>query len=252
MSSGAAVSSMGPDSPYALKSVTEIVSVLRNLERHNQFLQLSVPQTGTSLMVRLQQVGLHELVLDDPGADFGHKIEAADHVTLEAFLDGVLIFFPLSRIQLQVNAGQSRLLAPLPSYLLHMQRRESFRVHLPVSNPLVCRAKVQEKTLMLPIDDLGTGGLGLFDDDLILPSEPGFVLRGCSVDLPQRSSIMFDLRVVQVRSMPLRSGKLRQRLGCAFEGPQSSRTVQELQRYVSQLERENLARRRGWTRSVAQ
>jgi c-di-GMP-binding flagellar brake protein YcgR len=242
---GLASFSKGPESPFAIKSVVDIISVWRARQRNRHLLQLSAPSRIASLMVRLQQADKQGLIIDYPGEAMVHCIEQAEHVTLEASIEGVLVHFALPQLQLQQTAEGMALKGPLPAYLIRMQRRESFRVQLPVSKPLLCCVSLGERRVMLPIDDISAGGMGLYDDDFLMPKEPGLVLRGCSLDFSSAGSVSFDLRLSYVRTWRQSNGKLRQRLGCAFEGAHSLRAAQQLQRLLGQIERENAALSRG-------
>ncbi|KAF1024013.1 MAG: Flagellar brake protein YcgR [Paracidovorax wautersii] len=125
-----------------------------------------------------------------------------------------------------------------------MQRRDVFRVRTPVAQPVLCLVNTGGQEVALPLDDIGAGGVGLFDDAGTLDPTVGKVYRACRLELPEIGSVPVDLRVAQAREVTLPNGRVRQRLGFAYEG-HNARAQQLIQRYVIQLEREAIARRRG-------
>lgn len=231
-------------SPYALTSPAEIIGVLRELVRSRSLLQLRVPPGVTSVVTTLLQVDGDALVLDMPGDLLARRITQVPEFILETSLDQVRVHFRLQSAELSTHEGREALRSPLPAVLLRMQRRDVFRVRTPVAQPVLCLVNTGGQELALPLDDIGAGGVGLFDDGCTLDTTVGTVYRGCRLELPEIGSVPVDLRVAQAREVALPNGRVRQRLGFAFEG-NPGRALQLIQRYVTQLEREAIARRRG-------
>ncbi|MFT4192830.1 MAG: flagellar brake protein [Comamonas sp.] len=233
-------------SPYALTSPAEIIGVLRDIARSRALLQLWVPPSVVSVVTALLHADANGLVLDHPGEALMRRIDLSDgQVVLETALDQIQVRLLLAGIERHVHEGRPALRSPLPVQVLRVQRRDVFRVHVSAVNPVLCRVTVDGREAVLPLDDIGVGGVGLFDDGGVLAQAKGAVLRGCRLELPGVGPVSVDLRVVQAREIVLPQGKVRHRLGCAYDGEGQGRALQLIQRYVSQLEREAIARRRG-------
>lgn len=230
--------------PYALTSPSEIIGVLRTIVRSRAMLQLRVPPSVASVVTALLHVDAGALVLDNPGEALMRRIVRAEQVILETSLDQVRVHFRLAGIEPHVHEGREALRARLPTHVLRMQRRDAFRVPTSAARPVLCRIPVDGREVALPLDDIGAGGVGLFDDAGALPHARGAVIKGCRIDLPDVGPVTVDLRVMQAREIELPNGKVRHRLGCCYDGD-LGRAQQTIQRYVSQLEREAIARRRG-------
>ena len=143
------------------------------------------------------------------------------------------------------HEGRPALLLPMPDRILHLQRREFVRRE-PSPGSLVCRLRAPEGAKPPWIDaavrDISGGGVAL----LLTPQQPrpsvGNLLAGCRMDLPQFGEVEVDLRVRHVIDREVRGRPIAQ-AGCEFVdlAPAAQR---KLFRYLMQLDRDVLARRR--------
>jgi len=108
-----------------------------------------------------------------------------------------------------------------------------------------CKLVYDEKPVTLTLDDISTSGLGAFDDDQKLDLTLGRLYPDCSVDLPGVGQIDIGLRVAYSEQRTAANGKIRQRVGFSFENP-SRATEMTVQRYVSKLERDLIAKKKGF------
>ncbi|MYN14833.1 hypothetical protein GSY71_16970 [Pusillimonas sp. TS35] len=243
------VSPSSPESRYALTTVPEITDVLRRVHQQRVLLQMSVSPGANAIVTTLLHIDApnRRLIVDDaPGADLNARILAARAVRFEASLDNVRVNFSTAGGAACSFEGAPALSMPFPDVLMRIQRRDYFRVATPVATPVICRIPVKGEAnpVQLPLDDISGGGLSMFDDGAGLAHEPGTTYKDCEIDLPSVGIVKVDLRLTNARQVSMPSGRVRFRLGCAFVPP-SGPAVNQIQRYVTHLEREAMARRRG-------
>jgi c-di-GMP-binding flagellar brake protein YcgR len=107
-----------------------------------------------------------------------------------------------------------------PELLASNPRRSHDRVHLKA--PLPLRVYADTRGIM-PFDalilDLGAGGIAFLCYACSITLEPGTVLRGCRIVLPNRSECVVDLEVRYTQAITLPNGHRAMRSGCLFLGP---------------------------------
>lgn len=166
-------------------------------------------------------------------------------LSFEGAIDKVTLHFSSGPPTLGTHEGRPALRLPLPECLLHLQRRELMR-RKPRPGGLNCLVPARDPASAPPatttIRDIGGGGLAILvaDDGLALAT--GDLLPGCVIELPELGAVEVTLRVCHV--LPVRQcGKDVRQAGCEFvDLPAATET--KLFRYLMQLDREQLARRR--------
>lgn len=132
----------------------------------------------------------------------------------------------------------------LPEKYVRLQRREFFRLTLPMSQRPPCTVKQGDNTeLTLEVVDIGLGGIALEAASLPKPCEIGQTFAGARIDLKGHGELQIDL-VVRYRGEIARGQKQMARLGCEFRKLSPAQDNQ-LQRYVTQIQREERTRMGG-------
>ena len=145
--------------------------------------------------------------------------------------------------------GRPAFSAKLPESVMRLQRREYFRLSLPVTRPLKCSLTFTPKEgkptkMECLVADVSGGGLGLVGLPADLPIELGLVLTDVKMDLPEVGMISGRLQVCSVIQSTNRLGIATKRAGCEFVNlPGPMMTL--LQRYIIKIERERKARESG-------
>jgi c-di-GMP-binding flagellar brake protein YcgR len=107
-----------------------------------------------------------------------------------------------------------------PELLASNPRRSHDRVQLKA--PLPLRVYADTRGIM-PFDalilDLGAGGIAFLCYACSITLEPGTVLRGCRIVLPNRSECVVDLEVRYTQAITLPNGHRAMRSGCLFLTP---------------------------------
>lgn len=180
-----------------------------------------------------------------PQEPLNQRLLQAHHLVCTSQLDRVQIRFRVQRLRRVDNDGYTAFVAPLPTAVIELQRRETYRLQIPPMQPVHCR---------LPDPDGGSDGvelrvLDLSAGGLALAAAEGFVLPGtsrlgqCTLLLPDAAPIMVGLTVAHSYVEHTRNGTPRLRIGCRFERlpPPVERAIQN---YIFRVERQRSARER--------
>lgn len=192
----------------------------------------------------------NSMVLDfGPSSELNRKALEADRLFCVSQLDKVKIQFLLRGLTRIEDNGRPAFKAALPESMLRLQRREYFRLSLPITRPLRMQLPmVQEdgsRAIMnIEVGDLSGGGLAIVNLPDTFKLEPGMEFESCRLELPEVGEITAKLRVCSLMETKTRSGNTLHRAGCEFiklPGPM----LTLIQRYIIKIERERKARESG-------
>ena len=155
--------------------------------------------------------------------------------------DRIRIKFSCENVQLAKYQDQKALSCPIPRSLYRFQRREFFRVDMPVAQPIICRVPQAGDPLELPILDMSVGGLRLQTENLGFEPELKTLLTGCGIELPEFGFIAMDLEVRNTINSTLVDGRQVRRIGCAFAGLSMEKNV-TIQRFLHKIQVEQKAK----------
>ena len=166
------------------------------------------PRAGCILMSRSAVAAANAAVLARPRCTF-HCEMAGWHVEFIAAEPRAVALRRRELIQCR-----------FPELLASNPRRSHDRVHLKA--PLPLRVYADTRGIM-PFDalilDLGAGGIAFLCYACSITLEPGTVLRGCRIVLPNRSECVVDLEVRYTQAITLPNGHRAMRSGCRFLSP---------------------------------
>lgn len=238
--------------PHTITAELEIQSVLRNIQRQRSLLHVHVSNSITAMISTVLDVdrNSNQWIFDiSADASTNQRVQSANKIIVETSLEKIHIKFVCSGVKPCDFEGKPALCAPLPQALSYLQRRDFYRINTPITHPIMCRIPVREhqklKVVSLPLGDISGGGIGVFDDNHLPERSMGTIYDNCEITLPDVGVITVTLRIQHVVAQELPSGKTRFRVGCAFVRP-SGPTLNLIQRYVGKLERELIAKRRGF------
>jgi c-di-GMP-binding flagellar brake protein YcgR len=183
--------------------------------------------------------------------EFLLELPVNDMARQRALREGSLAFVAThERIRLQFSAGPVRLKRhegrevlslPLPRELLRLQRRDDFRVPLPLTRPLQCLVAAQppllEQATTVAITDISCGGVAVANWGEQLHLEVGTRLRECLLPLPGLGQVRVELQVKSSCEALTLNGRKRRRAGCEFVAI-SGQDRALLQRYIGRLDHE--------------
>lgn len=235
---------------FLLHTRTEIVFVLRSLIEHISQITIFFNEGRDLLLTTLAAVDEDGLVFDfGASSEMNRKALEADKLFCIATLDKVKIQFILRGLQRTEYEGSPAFRAAYPDTLLRLQRREYYRLTMPVTRPLNCWIPLPDKdgkpdSITVHVVDISGGGLALVSPPDHVPFATDAEFPNCRIELPEIGTIVATLKVRSVFEITLRSGTVLKRSGCEFiklPGPMATL----VQRYIIKVERERKARESG-------
>lgn len=237
-----------PLSHYAVHSRSEILFLLRAVQQQKALVNLDLP--GSRQIVVTSVIAIDEsanrLILDVARGDALNRElmsgKGADFITQ---LNGVSITFATGPVTLCDFEKLPALCIALPKTLIRLQRREHFRVALPIARPIKCIVPAltddEPEPIIAHIVDIGCGGVALADASGRLGNDAGRILENCKLLLPEIDPVVVSLEIRNSAQIRLLNGAFQTRLGCKFVNlPKDAAAM--LQRFVMNIER---ARRNG-------
>ncbi|HSR64834.1 MAG TPA: flagellar regulator YcgR PilZN domain-containing protein [Xanthomonadaceae bacterium] len=196
-----------------------------------------------SVVTALLQVEDASLWVDvPPGRDTLMRWLNAPQLRFEGSLERVALRFACGPAQLETHDGRPALLLPVPTRVLHLQRREFMRRE-PPAGALTCRfPSPGGQWIDATIRDIGGGGLAILGTPEQVRFAVGDVVGQCRIRLPELGEVVVDLRVRHVIERQHHGRDVAQ-AGCEFVDLDAA-SQRKLFRYLMQLDREELARRR--------
>lgn len=132
----------------------------------------------------------------------------------------------------------------LPEKYIRLQRREFFRLTLPITQRPTCIMTSPEgKEMKLETVDIGLGGVALEVPALDFPVELGMVFPQARIDIKNQGILRVDLKVCY-RGEITRGSKQVVRLGCNFVKVTHGQE-NELQKFITHVQREERAKMGG-------
>lgn len=207
------------------------------------FISLSIPhEEGSQFMSMLSSVDGRTITFDLP-ADPSLTGQVLRHAKLNASAQdgGVQVQFRLSEVSLGEQNGRKCFACALPADLYRIQRRNAYRVPVPVHDEVICDVVFSDPTgkpitRKLRVFDLSISGLTLLMP-LDIPELPiDTQLSVCTLRLPDTDPMDVQLIVRNSFALPTRNDNIRRRVGCEFvELPGNAEN--RLQRYIFKIER---------------
>jgi c-di-GMP-binding flagellar brake protein YcgR len=228
---------------YTLHSRAEILFQLRAIQKRKLLVNLDL--LGSRQIVVTSVLAVNEanntIILDSaPGDALNQELMSGKGAEFIAQLDGVTISFITGPVALCTYEKLPALRIAVPTSLIRLQRREHFRVAMPIANPVRCivpSTSADDPTPMTTnIVDISCGGVALTESSGRLGPETGRVLPDCRLLLPEDVTIITSLEVRNSAQIRLHNGAFQTRLGCKFIDLPND-TAATLQRFVMEIER---------------
>jgi c-di-GMP-binding flagellar brake protein YcgR len=224
-------------------SRTEILFLMRSIMQRRLLVNLDMPSTRQIIVTSVIAVNEsnNTVILDSARGDaLNHELMAGKTAEFITHLEGVSISFSSGAVSLVEYEKLPALRIALPKSLVRLQRREHFRVQLPIANPVKCivpsLAEGDREPITTHIVDIGCGGVAIAERSGRLGSETGQILSNCRLLLPDTEPVTTSLEVCNSAQIRLQNGAFQTRLGCKFiDLPHAM--ASSLQRFVMNIER---------------
>lgn len=228
---------------YTVQSPREILSLLRTIQQQNLLVNLSFAG-GEGVITTILAVDAERnlVVFDSARSELMNKrLSTAGQVDFSTSLNGVRISFSVPRAQLVRFDRRPAIMTAVPQEMIRLQRRDNFRVMMPVAKPSYClippQAELYRMHIRAAIIDLSCGGVAIAENEGALDMKIGDILTDCRLLLHEIEPVTVSLEVRNTALLTLHNGIRKTRLGCRFvDLPADLHSL--LQRYILKLERE--------------
>ena len=231
---------------FRVRTRAEVVAALRSLLQQNALVTVYFGPGADFFVTALLAVDADNgVLLFDHGADArqNERLPRAPAARLETYAEHIRVEFSVGSITTVQFDGKPAFAAPLPPSLLRFQRRETFRVHVPRSRPIVCElppAGDAGQPVLASVRDISVGGIALVDFPPAFPLVQGTVFDRCVLRLGKGGTVAGGLELVHIYRAPHAPPGRGQLAGCRFLHLDATSEAR-LQRLIHQLDRENLA-----------
>lgn len=225
---------------FEVRERVEVLALLRAVIVRRAPLSVHFGDGGEFMVTSLLAANpeFEELVFDCSGdEEANERLVRSSRIHFVSQLDRVRIEFSATSAERILCGDLPALRARIPAALLRLQRREDYRVALPLARPLLAQLphpRERGRRIELRVLDLSRGGIALAEGSLRVPLETGLVLQGCSLPLPEAGRVGFDAEVSNV--VPAAAGQAVIRCGLRFLDLRGA-TLAQIQRFVLRLER---------------
>lgn len=229
----------GHFSQYVVEQHNEIVYIFRSLIEKGDLVSASFDHGKSVMLTVIVGVDpIRELAFLDVGSieAQNQKILQSEKIIFVTSHDKVKIQFATDKIEKTIFDGRDAFKIKLPDSLIRLQRREYYRLHLPGFSPLKCAIPMNDSFTMTEVVDISLGGIKITLPPTETPFEPGTILAGCTMELPEIGSINADLKICNIAEFTLKSGLKNHRAGCSFINL-SQKMQSMIQRFLIQVER---------------
>jgi c-di-GMP-binding flagellar brake protein YcgR len=223
----------------------EIVFYLRQLINDGERINVMFDEGRETLLTVLLDVDEENdrFIFDWGGSESSNqRLLRNDHAIFVATPHGVRNQFVATHFRETNYKKRPAFAAKIPDKYVRLQRREFFRLMLPMTQRRPCSFQTaeSEKLWEMSVVDIGLGGVGLEAPAATLPFELGQTLERVTIDLGKFGKLQVDLEIRYAGSVS-RGAKQSSRLGCRFLKLNHAQE-NELQRFITQVQREERAK----------
>lgn len=240
----------GTDDRFLVRNPRQIRQLLQALIDQRSLINAHIDGRDQSFPTAILELDEDEdeLLLDgSPSESSNRAAEQADHLLCFGQLERVMVRFRLDGLQRVHNDGHIGFRTAFPSELVHLQRRELYRLETPITDSPQLTLPANEdrgEPLSLRVVDISGGGLAVTvaTDCNVFGLQKRY--DGCRLDLPDSAPIAVSLVTCNMRAQKLPNGAEMKRVGLRFDNlPCGADSA--IQRYIFRIDRQRSARKNG-------
>ncbi|TDB33987.1 pilus assembly protein PilZ [Stenotrophomonas sp. TEPEL] len=237
------------DDRFLVRNPRQVRQLLRSLIDQRSLINAHIDGRDRSFPTALLELDDDEdfLLLDgSPQEASNRAAEQCDHLLCFAQLERVLVRFRLHDLQRVDNEGHVAFRAPLPDELVHLQRRELYRLETPITDSphlLLPPGEARAEALSMRVVDISGGGLAVTvpTDCAIFSLQQRYQAQ---LSMPDGPDLQIELVVCNLLPQRLPNGTEVKRVGMRFDDlPRGGDSA--IQRYIFRIDRQRKARRNG-------
>ena len=220
---------------YQIHGRGEIMQKLRMLGKSNSMITAYFGGGEYSLLTLVVDVMADKnLLVLDYGANetMNQKLLQNNRAVLSTNHQGIRAQFSISNIQKAKLQGKACFACPIPDALLWVQRREFYRVRVPLSEQVVVELTNSDgEKFLFPVLDISLGGIALSYTDQAIELDASMVFSSCNLKLGNHAEGHVSLELRNVLDI----GNDKRRVGCLFAG-YSGDMQGHIQRFIHHVE----------------
>lgn len=227
---------------YFLLGRMEILSVLNELIYRREQVTVSFNGGRESFLTLLLEARHDALIFDLSGdARANMLVEKSPSCLFVARLNGILVQFRTEQVHRFFWGGSEAFWVPLPERVVRRQRRENYRILLPLAKPMMVKLYLEDGIVHgeWPAHNLSVGGLGINMQGAV-DLEQGQKIDRLNLVLPKQRAIVCSAVVRHVTFLSDHQHISRYRVGLGFSELAPAMGV-AIQRYITQVEHERRA-----------
>ncbi len=226
---------------YRITSARQIQSLLHGIVESGAPAALYFDGTRDFIITSLLGVGAEGLwVGQSSEMPKNQRIAESRGITLVSLIDQVKIQFAADGAKAVTHQDYPAFYLPLPGSLYRVQRREYYRIAIPLSEQLRCIIPINQSQeggqLEAAVLDISGGGLRLSCAKEDIGFVVGQTYTGCQIDLPDVGKISVAMTVKSLVSISPQPGQTALQVGCEFKNLNNASNIL-LQRYVTMMQR---------------
>ncbi|MDP2168835.1 MAG: flagellar brake protein [Rhodocyclaceae bacterium] len=229
---------------FTTKNRREVLFYLHQLINDGERISVSFNEGKDTVLTMLLHINEAEnmLIFDWGGSETANrKLMQSERNYFVCTPHGVKNQFMCGMVYETIYRKRRAFATRLPDYYTRLQRREFFRLVLPMTRRPTCIIKQGEKPVMeLSVVDLSIGGIAAELSGSQLAYEIGQTLPYAQIELKGVGTLEVTLEI-RDKSTVQRGGKVADRIGCRFINL-SQAVENQLQRFITSVQREERAR----------
>lgn len=239
----------GADDRYLVRNPRQIRQLLQALIDQRSLINAHLGGRDQSFPTAILELDEDEdmLLLDgSPSEPANRAAEEAGHLLCFAQLDKVMVRFRLDHLERVGSTHHVAFRVAFPSELVHLQRRELYRLETPITDSPQLLLPINEdrsEALSLRVVDISGGGLAVTVpvDCNVFALQKRYDAR---LDMPEGGPLQIALIVCNQLAVKLPNGVEMKRVGMRFDSlPRGGDSA--IQRYIFRIDRQRSARKNG-------
>lgn len=243
----------GEGDEFRISTKKEMQTILRDVAEKGTRVLLYYDKDNKFIVTTLLGATEDGIWLEtSPNAEANALILQSKEITIVTQHRGVKVQFSADAVHL-APPNNTAFYMELPPFIFRIQRRDFFRLSVPLSIPIQCvipvrpanpeKPELPEIIRTVPIVDISGGGVALFCEEDEPDLTPGRSFSNCTINLPDVGPITVSLTVRNSIEVSMPNDVIKRRVGCQFNNMDLPTSTQ-LQRYISRLQSEALANQR--------
>lgn len=230
---------------FTIENQAEIDLLLQQLGARRSLACLYVDETEAFALSRVLGTEQGRLFLELPTGDLRTTVLGGAPVLCVSSLQRVKLQFDIGTCKHADWQGIAACSFAYPKQILRFQRRDFYRLTVPLGHPLSCHIPGnQGDEVEVSLVDISIGGIGILGYAPGVRLSSGLRYQNVRIELPETGTIAASIEIRASFDVTLKNGIRTVRTGAQFVGlPGTAQAL--IQRYITKVERARIALQQG-------